>query len=108
MTGPHNRLKTPKPSPETLPETRDPDELKTRGFVIDDTVYPHFAYKGPRFAPTESQWCWTVLETKLERAIEAAIDQVDFSGFDDRTKDQIEEALSSSNISINYQKGFHS
>lgn len=106
---PHARLKTPKPTPEKLPETRDPEILKLRGFAIDDTVYPHFAYKGPRFAPNESQWCWTYLEAKLQIALENSQSHHEYRGWGDawerEVESQIEAALEAAKIAINYQKG---
>ena len=45
-----------------------PDILQGQGFIIDDTCYPWFAYKGPRFQATEYHWCYTDLESKLIRA----------------------------------------
>jgi hypothetical protein len=35
------------------------------GFTVDTTVYPWFAYKGPRFVPTESQLVFTTNEAEL-------------------------------------------
>ncbi len=43
------------------------DEAKAQGFTIDNTCYPWYAYKGPRFAPTEWKLCFTDLETDLLR-----------------------------------------
>lgn len=43
------------------------DEMRKQGYTIDDTRYPWVAYKGPRFNPTESHWCYTELESELIR-----------------------------------------
>lgn len=42
-----------------------PDWARQDGFIIDDTTYPWLAYKGLRFAPTESHDCYTALEAEL-------------------------------------------
>jgi hypothetical protein len=48
---------------EFVPLTRE--DAKIRGLIVDDTCYPWFAYKGPRFGPTENHDCLTDLEAKL-------------------------------------------
>lgn len=42
---------------------KHPSDMRELGFTIDDTCYPWVAYKGPRFAPTESHWCYTDRES---------------------------------------------
>ena len=42
-----------------------PFQAMAEGFTIDDTCYPWFAYKGPRFRPTEYRECYTELEAEL-------------------------------------------
>lgn len=41
------------------------EEAKARGYTVDRLCYPHFGYKGPRFAPTEYVYVFTDLEAKL-------------------------------------------
>lgn len=33
---------------------KTPKQAEAEGYTIDRHTYPHFAYKGPRFRPTES------------------------------------------------------
>lgn len=40
-----------------------------KGFTVDDTCYPHLAYKGPRFAPTDYCRVVTDLEAELAAAL---------------------------------------
>jgi hypothetical protein len=61
----------------------DPEEMRGKGFTIDDHVYPWVAYKGPRFSPTEWYECFTDLESELMYQInelqlgkEALIDEI--------------------------------
>lgn len=42
-----------------------PQEARDRDMVIDDCTYPWFAYKGPRFAPTDWELCFTHDEAAL-------------------------------------------
>ena len=52
---------------------------KMRGFSVDDVAPGRpLAYKGPRFNPTETMWCYTDLETKMLRAIELADNIMDY------------------------------
>lgn len=41
------------------------------GFTVDTHVYPPFAYRGPRFAPTSTHRCFTELEAELMEALKA-------------------------------------
>jgi hypothetical protein len=41
------------------------EEARAQGYTIDTTIYPHVAYKGPRFAPTVYCNCYTDLEADL-------------------------------------------
>jgi hypothetical protein len=40
----------------------DRQHLQANGYSVDTSVYPWFAYKGPRFAPTANRRCRTDLE----------------------------------------------
>lgn len=40
-------------------------EAFKQGFDVDTHVYPHLAYKGPRFLPTHIRNCYTLLEADL-------------------------------------------
>lgn len=42
-----------------------PSEMRKEGFIIDDSCYPWFAYKGPRFNVTDAHSCMTDLEEYL-------------------------------------------
>jgi len=44
-------------------------ELKKAGWKIDDTVYPHFAYRGPRFRPTAHMTVPTEKERELQEEV---------------------------------------
>lgn len=46
-------------------------QAKARGFAVDTTIYPHVAYKGPRFAPTEVEECMTEREAELLEQVHA-------------------------------------
>lgn len=56
---------------ETRPDKMEPSEARERGFTIDTTCYPWLAYKGQRFAPTETAHCYTDDEAALLVAIDA-------------------------------------
>lgn len=43
----------------TKPRPMTKAEAEARGFTVDTTCYPWFAYKGPRFEPTESALTYT-------------------------------------------------
>jgi hypothetical protein len=49
---------------------KNPAEMRKQGFIIDATCYPWFAYKGPRFMPTDWFPCLTDFEAELLRALE--------------------------------------
>lgn len=51
-----------------LPGKLEPGEARERGFTVDTTCYPWFAFKGPRFAPTEKRECFTDDEAALRVA----------------------------------------
>lgn len=67
----------------------DPNELKTQGFIIDNTCYPWVAYKGPRFNPTEFFWCYTDEEARLREWLKRILDEpvgrryYDMGGYDE-------------------------
>lgn len=48
-----------------------PDVATQQGYTIDTSCYPWFAYKGPRFAPTDRRDCYTDLESELLREQES-------------------------------------
>lgn len=54
-----------------LPNYMHIDEAEKQGFTIDNHAAGRpFAYKGERFAPTESHECFTELESELIRRTE--------------------------------------
>jgi len=55
---------------ETRPDKLEPGEARERGFTIDTHCYPWLAYKGPRFAPTDTAECYTDQEAELLVAID--------------------------------------
>lgn len=61
-------------------------EAVAKGYMVDDTVYPWVAYKGPRFAPTEAHRCMTDLESELFTHLE-------FCGWGDAWERKVSEAL---------------
>lgn len=52
-----------------MPERMTIEAALTAGYTVDTFCYPPFAYKGPRFAPTEKADCFTPLEAKLLKAL---------------------------------------
>lgn len=58
-------------------------EAVARGFTVDCTVYPWFAYKGPRFAPIIGHRILTDLEEKLRDTLQDASDHLDYVGYGD-------------------------
>ena len=48
-------------------------EAKEQGFIVDITCYPHIAYKGARFAPTEMINVYTEEEAKLRQICKQAL-----------------------------------
>jgi len=44
-------------------------EAEAQGFTVDTTVYPHFGYKGNRFAPIETVKVYTETEQALLGAL---------------------------------------
>lgn len=52
-----------------IPTRLHPDDAREAGLTVDEHVYPHFAYDGPRFAPTQGHDCYTELESALIRAL---------------------------------------
>ena len=46
-----------------------PQWAEANGFTVDRHTYPHFAYKGDRFNPTESKLCYTDREAELIGAV---------------------------------------
>lgn len=56
---------------ETRPDKMEPNEARERGFTVDTSCYPWLAYKGPRFAPTETAECYTDQELELLLAVDA-------------------------------------
>ena len=51
--------------PEQQPQCKK--EAEAKGFTVDDTCYPWFAYKGPRFKPTEGYRIPTDREVHAEQ-----------------------------------------
>lgn len=84
------------------------EEARAQGFTVDTTVYPHVAYKGPRFNPTSTKHCLTELEAQLAKALEAAYEHLCWIGLGDRyerecareqgLEDQIESALKAAGV----------
>lgn len=50
-------------------QTITPAQAREQGYTIDDTCYPWVAYKGPRFAPDDFQWCFTELEARMAETL---------------------------------------
>lgn len=48
------------------------NEAMQRGFTVDCTTYPHVAYHGPRFDPTEWHECMTEYESELLARLDIA------------------------------------
>lgn len=55
-------------------------EARDRGFTIDDHIYPPFAYKGPRFAPTEKAPTYTCLEEAQRQLLTKLVEQMEAIG----------------------------
>lgn len=49
-------------------------EAQKQGFTVDQHVYPWVAYKGPRFAPTETVRVLTEIESQLLKQQKKLID----------------------------------
>jgi len=43
------------------------------GYTVDRSCYPWFAYKGPRFNPSEARLCWTDTESNLRLLLGGAV-----------------------------------
>lgn len=54
-------------------------EAEAQGFTVDDRTYPHFRYKGPRFAPTETVEVYPDLEARLLEARGAIMRRAELS-----------------------------
>lgn len=51
------------------------DYARRLGYTVDRNCYPWFAYKGPRFKPTDSKDCYTATEAKLLIALKDLMGQ---------------------------------
>ena len=51
--------------PIVIPSRAHPQCCRDAGFIIDEHCYPHLAYKGERFNPTEKKQVYTELESQL-------------------------------------------
>jgi hypothetical protein len=50
-----------------------PEIAEREGYTIDRHCYPWLAYKGPRFKPEDSQFCYTDREAAMLKALNAIV-----------------------------------
>lgn len=67
-------------------------EANEQGFIVDNSAPGRpLAYKGPRFAMTASEWCYTELEEKMLLALEVADCIMDCCGGDRYERECVEQ-----------------